>query len=263
MEVNYKQGVRMITVDELRRIGRVKGITNLGYAEKDYLSDIILLSISRRVKDELVFKGGTCLFKFYKLDRFSEDLDFTLQRDLNIEGLIEKISHDLNIFGAECKIKEVKRVYNTVMITLKIKGPLYTGEEKTLATMRIDINTKSGIELKPLLHRYTPLYSDVPSFSIFIMHEKEILAEKIRAILTRTKAKDIYDVWFLLKKGVEFDLELIKKKLEYYELEWDKKAFINAINKPEIWETELEPLLKTLPKFNEVRKFIHKKVKMI
>ena len=99
----------MITIDELKRVGKLKGITNIGYAEKDYLSELILLSISRRTKDELVFKGGTCLFKFYKLDRFSEDLDFALQKDLDITKLVDKIVSDLNAFGIGCEKKRINQ----------------------------------------------------------------------------------------------------------------------------------------------------------
>ncbi len=251
----------MISVEELKRVGKLKGITNIGHAEKDYLSDLILLSISRNTKDELVFKGGTCLFKFYKLDRFSEDLDFTLQKNFDIEKLLKKIVSDLNAFGAECEIKRVKHVQDSVLVTLKIKGPLYRGDEKTAATMRIDINTKSTVELKPLTQQYVSLYSDIPTFSLLVMQEKEILAEKVRAILTRVKARDIYDLWFLLRKGVEFDSELVRKKLEYYEMEWNRKKFVQALNiKAQIWESELRPLLRNLPKFKEVKKFISERI---
>ncbi len=251
----------MISVEELKRVGKLKGITNIGHAEKDYLSDLILLSISRNTKDELVFKGGTCLFKFYKLDRFSEDLDFTLQKNFDIEKLLKKIVSDLNMFGAECEIKRVKHVQDSVLVTLKIKGPLYMGDEKTVATMRIDINTKSTVELKPLVEKYVSLYPDIPTFSLLVMQEKEILAEKVRAILTRGKARDIYDLWFLLRKGVDFDSELVRKKLEYYEMEWNRKKFVQTLNiKAQIWENELRPLLRNLPKFKEVKKFISERI---
>ena len=252
----------MISVEELKRVGKLKGITNIGHAEKDYLSDLILLSISRNTKNELVFKGGTCLFKFYKLDRFSEDLNFTLQKDWDIERLLKRIVSDLNLFGVECEIKRVKHVHNTVMITLKVKGPLYRGDEKTVATMRVDINTRSAVELKPVAQQYVSLYSDIPTFSILVMQEKEILAEKVRAILTRAKARDIYDLWFLLKKDVDFDLELVDKKLKYYGMKWSRRKFIQAINiKAEIWETELKPLIKTVPEFRDVRTLILQRIK--
>lgn len=254
----------MISVEELKKVGKLKGIANMGHAEKDYLSDLILLSISRNTKDELVFKGGTCLFKFYKLDRFSEDLDFTLQKGLDAERLLKKIVSDLGLFGAESEIKRVKKIHNALMITLKIKGPLYRGDEKTITTMRIDINTKSTVELKPIARQYVSLYSDIPTFTILVMQEKEILAEKIRAILTRAKARDVYDLWFLLRKGVEFNLELVNKKLGYYKMKWDKEKFVKMLSiKEELWKSELKPLLKNVPEFAEVKKLILERIERV
>jgi predicted nucleotidyltransferase component of viral defense system len=75
----------MITKKELEEIARIKGLT-LGNAEKDYLIDIALLSISKNTKNELVFKGGTALKKCYFGDyRFSEDLDYTLIEDTSTD----------------------------------------------------------------------------------------------------------------------------------------------------------------------------------
>ena len=44
--------------------------------------------------------------------------------------------------------------------------------------------------------------------------------------MTRKKGRDIYDLWFLLNKGVDLDAKLIKKKLKCYGLEKIKKEFI-------------------------------------
>ena len=55
------------------------------------------------------------------------------------------------------------------------------------------------------------------------MNKKEILAEKVRA------ARDIYDLWFLLKKGTRFDLRLVNEKLRYYEKVFEKDVFIERI----------------------------------
>ena len=88
----------MITRKELEEIARLKGLS-LGNTEKDYLLDIALLSISKNTKNELVFKGGTCLYKFYKLNRFSEDLDFSAVKKTNINLLIKNIISDFERFG--------------------------------------------------------------------------------------------------------------------------------------------------------------------
>ncbi len=252
----------MISFEELKRIAKLKGIRNMGYAEKDYLIEIALLSISRNTKDELVFKGGTCLYKFHKLDRFSEDIDFTARKDMDVDGLLKKIIDDLASFGIETSVKEKRAAFNSVMATLRAKGHLYKGDPKAFASIGIDINLKSSIDLEPVLARYAPLYGDIPPFSMLIMREEEILAEKIRAIMSRTKARDVYDLWFLLKKGVKFDVELARKKLKYYSQEWSVEEFRNHINAKEgVWMSELAPLVDNVPKFSEAKKYILEQIR--
>ena len=251
----------MISIEELKRIAKLKGIRNRGYAEKDYLIEIALLSISRNTKDELVFKGGTCLYKFHKLDRFSEDIDFTARKEIDVDGLLKKITDDLASFGIEAHAKEKKTAFNSVMATIMAKGHLYSGDAKALASIGVDINLKSSVDLEPVLAKYSPLYSDMPPFSLLIMREEEILAEKIRAIMSRAKARDVYDLWFLLKKGIVFDAELAKKKLKYYGQEWSFEEFRKRVNlKESAWLSELKPLIDNVPDFKEARDFILREI---
>jgi len=58
-------------------------------------------------------------------------------------------------------------------------------------------------------------------FTSYIYHlsKEEILAEKIRALVTRSKGRDLYDLWYLLNQGVSFRFDLIREKLRYYHLE--------------------------------------------
>src|SRR3989338_11472979 len=194
----------MISLEELKGKAKIKGLS-LGNAEKDYLIDLVLLSISKNTKDELVFKGGTCLYKFYNLGRFSEDTDFTAIKPVNADKLAENIISDLKQFSVNCKLHRKKEPFNSVLLTMRFEGPLYRGTPQTYASVRIDINFKSSIDAEPENRTYSSAYSDIPQFSILIMQEKEILAEKIRAVLSRRKARDVYDMRFLLNNGVEID----------------------------------------------------------
>lgn len=246
----------MISLEELREKVRIKSLS-LGNAEKDYLIDLMLFSVSKRTKDELVFKGGTCLYKFYKLDRFSEDIDFTASKPIDIERLIEGIISDLKSFTINCTIHRKREPFNSVLMTLRCEGPLYKGTPQTYASVRIDINLKSSIDAEPLARSYSPLYSEIPQFSLLIMQEKEILAEKIRAILSRNKARDVYDLWSLVVKNIEIDENMIGEKLEYYNQGWDLKEFQKSIEaKRGVWEKELNPVMKNVPDFDEVKKLI-------
>jgi predicted nucleotidyltransferase component of viral defense system len=242
----------MISKAELRDIGGTKGLS-LGSAEKDYLIDLILFSISRNIKDELVFKGGTCLYKFYKLDRFSEDMDFSQVKPIDLGLLYERVARDLEKFGIEVQLSK-KEVYDSVLTTFRAKGPLYDGRAKSMSSVRADINRKSSVSLRPVSSKLISLYPEVPTYSVLVMGEEEILTEKIRAVCTRNKARDLYDVWFLLKKGVGTDYELLDKKMGYYNLLFDRKDFLVAVeNKKAAWGKELKPLLAIVPEFSTVR----------
>lgn len=67
----------MLSRPELKRVAATLTRGNVGHAEKLYLQDIILSTVSRETAGHLVFKGGTAHLNCYQLDRFSEDLDFT------------------------------------------------------------------------------------------------------------------------------------------------------------------------------------------
>jgi len=49
------------------------------------------------------------------------------------------------------------------------------------------------------------------------MSREEILAEKVRACLMRTRPRDLYDIWFLRSKGILLDPKMIADKLRSYE----------------------------------------------
>jgi predicted nucleotidyltransferase component of viral defense system len=46
---------------------------------------------------------------------------------------------------------------------------------------------------EPLKKIIRPVYHDLPNYFILALDTEEILAEKIRAIVTRYKARDVYD----------------------------------------------------------------------
>lgn len=246
----------MITKTELQEFARLKGL-NLGNAEKDYLLDMVLLSISKNTKNELVFKGGTCLYKFHGLDRFSEDLDFSAIAEIDTKRLIQNICTDLERFGIRSILRRQKKLFHSVLITLGVEGPLFMGKAESSAVIGIDINMKSPVVVEPDLLSYASIYQEIPRMHIRCMKQDEIFAEKVRAIMTREKARDVYDLWFLVQRGVKGDRNLINKKLSYYDLQFEYDSFAKGVeNKARIWEPELKPLLQRTPPFQNVRQDI-------
>ncbi len=246
----------MIDKEELKEYAKMRGL-NLGQAEKDYFQNILLFILYQHYGKSLVFKGGTALSKCYGSPRFSEDLDFTCLDEFNPET-IEK---GLERFRLEFEMMS-RRHRVGMKIILRIKGPLYTGVRYSLCKLVIDVSFREIVILPPVVKTIGRFMEEIPEFDVFVMQEKEILAEKVRAILTRAKARDIYDLWFLLKRNVEFDSKLVEEKLEYYGMKWSMRKFTTAIDiKSEIWESELKPVLKNVPKFSEVKKLILKRIR--
>jgi len=246
----------MITKDELKSYAGTSGL-NLGQAEKDYFQNVILFILYRRYGNEMVFKGGTALKKCYGLARFSEDLDFTCAGEMNP---LKDIENGLKRFGAEFE-KDIRQYPDGLKITIRIRGPLFTGIRQSLCKFIVDISFRENVELPPAVKTIGRFMEEVPSFDVYVMQEREILAEKIRAVMTRNSARDVYDLWFLLDKGVPFDTGLARKKLDFYGEAWDAKIFRKKmlLKKP-FWKTELSGLITSVPDFDAVLKLVTKKV---
>ncbi len=229
---------------------------NLGQVESDYLQHILLLFLSRRAGSWLVFKGGTALQKAYGLNRFSDDLDFTSKKE-DLEDIAQGVKTDLVIFGLENELKINRRENVSEVIVYSIKGPLYDGTPRSMAVQRVEVSLREKVILKEGIHEVVPVYPDLQPYLLTVMNPEEILAEKVRAIMTRNKARDVYDAWFLIKKKIPVNPELINKKLEYYSMVFDLDSFkAGLMDKNKIWEKELKPLVSFIPDFEKTAKEI-------
>jgi predicted nucleotidyltransferase component of viral defense system len=250
----------MLGKEELRTYEKIVGF-NLWQVEKDYLQHLVLLFLYSRIKNELVLKGGTALQKAFGLNRFSIDLDFSSTKN-NSEKFFGKVVEDITNFGFPSQISKIEKakIAKAKTIILKIQGPLYGRDERTITTLRVEISLRKDLILEPIVKEVVPPYADLRPYFINLMDLKEILAEKVRALMWRGKARDLYDLWFLLKKNVTPDVDLINKKLEYYNLKFNKEEFFQKIKDIEkVWEKELKPLVNVLPSFETIKKEVTEK----
>ena len=244
----------MITSEELIRLARVNRLTPY-QQEKHYLQTATLTGVYSNLTDELVFKGGTALFFFYGLDRFSEDLDFTKIKQYNPDKLKKTVSDMLTIIHIDHEIKTEKSLAGKTL-KIKARGPLYKGPLSE-SVISIEISERNDIILEPDIKEIIPIYDDLRPFTVPVMKKEEILAEKIRALMIRRKARDLYDVAFLLKKDVSLQYNLINKKLAYYKKTFDVEEFIHqATAIKNIWQSELHGLVPKTPLFDDILHFI-------
>lgn len=240
--------VESMNIEELEKYSNLRGL-NLGQAEKDYYQNIILFILYNKFSKNLVFKGGTALAKCYGLNRFSEDLDFTI---LEKNNFIETITKGLEDFGIKYQVKKIIESEKTEKYKIKVEGPLYKNLERTLCSITLDISKREKILLKPNIITIAHHMDVIPAFDVYVMNENEIFSEKIRAILTRESARDLYDLTFLLKKNINSEIELIGKKLDLVGIKFEKRRFLDKCkNLSNIWNSELKSLVRNIPAFEE------------
>lgn len=198
----------MIKKDELLRVQRVSGLP-LSTIEKDYVLSLLIWSISQNqnLGNDWVFKGGTCLKKCYFGDyRFSEDLDYTLISSASVEvGYIKEqlLSCFDNIFEhfavridrnnlAISPFPDKAGLF--IQIKIPYQGPLMTSG--SLPKIKLDLSKEEILVMEPiklpLIHNYSDQMAcatDVVCYSLY-----EIFAEKLRALVQRTRPRDLYDV---------------------------------------------------------------------
>jgi predicted nucleotidyltransferase component of viral defense system len=239
----------MIDKETLKAVAKLYN-TKAWQQEKHYIQSVILVALSEY---PVIFKGGTYLWFFHGLQRFSENLDFTTTGELP-EDLSEKISETVRLFGIENSIKKIENKSRGVSFRISAKGPLNTSA-RDLCHVYVEISRREELVLEPISFELNIDAYKLPIKIIQGMDIKEIAAEKARAIITRNKARDLYDLHYLIKKkGIKPDIELINKKLNYYDLEFSNELFAEKIKeKEESWKAELEHFVfGKLPNYRDV-----------
>jgi len=240
----------MLNREEIFRIAKFTGLRPY-QQEKNYIHTLILKSIYNNYN--LIFKGGTALMMAYGLNRFSEDLDFTFVEPFDQKKLIEKVFRDLSLMGIAAQIGKSKAFEMGFSFRIGVQGPLYR-KEIDRCYVYVEISFREKVLLIPEIHASKPIYSDLLPFSYSVMQKEEILAEKFRALCTRKKARDLYDTWFLLDQGVHTNLDMINRKLKFYNIQFSDKNFENRLDLfSSLWNVELQPFIfGEIPSFNRI-----------
>lgn len=182
----------------------------------EIMQEIALLGLWRsKFFEHAAFYGGTALRILYGLDRFSEDLDFTLIRSnahFSLTNYFEAVKKELESFGFEVEIESIEKKIqnqvdsafikaNTMIHFIKI-GAYERTQKDRLIRVKIEVDrdpplgfqTEAKVVLIP-----TP-------FSVLTLSPEDLFAGKIHALLyrqwqRRVKGRDWYDfVWYIGRK---------------------------------------------------------------
>ncbi len=241
------EGEILIDKKKLEEYARKKNY-NLGQAEKDYYQEILLFILYKHFGKTLIFKGGTALTKCFGLNRFSEDLDFVALEEKEFSKIINT---GLKEFYIEFEFEQ-KNHKESIDLTYWIKGPLYNDQKNSLCKILLDISLRDKNILETVTKQIGFLIDEIPVFGVVVLSEEEILLEKIRTILQRNKARDLYDLYYLSLRKILINRNNIEIKTGK---KFDFKEFVLKLEeKKKIWDSELRPLVKSYPSFDEVIK---------
>ena len=242
----------MIDIKFINYISDKLGIARKDLIEKEILLQMLLNELvkNKDFKDNFAFKGGTCLLKIcFGYFRFSEDLDFTYLNQKEFAGLSKKklrasMSEKINELGKtiqpiakqfnlDFKIEKENRRYfefggSNAFVTLKLWYDSFVLNKPSFIKIQVNfieklnypirempaifiLGNKDKKEIETLFSDYSYLIEPV---KIKVYDIKEILIEKVRAILTRRgiKARDFVDVFLIVKKE-KLDLNDFRKQI--------------------------------------------------
>jgi len=178
------------------------------------------------------FYGGTALRIFYNLERFSEDLDFSLlipDPDFRFESLIPILRNEVESLGLKVDIEEKVKTKESNIKSVFVKGNtrehcllFYPNRDQDIVILHSDeiIKVKFEIDIDPPLYANTEMkYRLLPSpYQVRVFDLPSLFAGKIDAVLrrnwrTRVKGRDFYDYLYFLSLNVPVNLRHLKARL--------------------------------------------------
>ncbi|MBU1327090.1 nucleotidyl transferase AbiEii/AbiGii toxin family protein [Patescibacteria group bacterium] len=163
---------------------------------REYVQHLFLSSLYRtNGSEKILFKGGTAYRIAYKSPRFSEDLDFSVNGTTieDIENILMSVLEDLSNNGIVCEIEESKKTTGGYL------AKLYTALQGEKVPISLQISLRQKMEkdhdIIDIINEY------VPTYTALLLPKDDMIDEKIQAALTRSKPRDFYDIYFLLKNG--------------------------------------------------------------
>ncbi len=201
-------------------------------AMKEIMQEIVLCGLSRAgFFNRAAFYGGTALRIFYGLDRFSEDLDFSLTQEdpsFDFAAYFPLLDKEVAAYGLRLSVSEKVKTKDSSIKSAFLKGNtkehillFYADQqmangiapnETVKIKIEVDVNPPAGASYE---HKFrllpapyeTRLY-DMPSLFAGKTH-----AVICRAWKNRIKGRDLYDYVFYLSRNTGVNMPHLKARL--------------------------------------------------
>lgn len=175
--------------------------------ERDYCLAWFLTGLAQHpLREVLAFKGGTALRRCWFANyRFSEDLDFSLIKPIELDAILTGLDEIFAVVEASSGIRmaydrpDRHGHQNTHTFYLNYKGPLPAPSD-----VKVDITINEvfcfPLAERPILRTFDE-FADLPDGPTILVYSlAEIFIEKLAALSdkARTEPRDLYDLWNLL-----------------------------------------------------------------
>jgi predicted nucleotidyltransferase component of viral defense system len=213
---------------------------NINNIVREYWEMFVLNELySATLGTDLIFKGGTALRLAYNSPRFSEDLDFSSLNEMSFPDF-KKVVENIISQQKELSLKEIYSKKNTHFALIKFK------QEYLLETLSIKVEiSKRKLLLKKdkdfkLSTASSPTSNLKPLVRVYTL--ERLLKEKLNALSSRKKPKDLFDVWLI---G-----QLLKKPISIPKINIEEKDIKRELNKllPKPYQVVIPELAKLCQK---------------
>lgn len=218
-------------IQEMLKQHNITTIYDKKNALKEVIQEIILCGLNRAgFFKEAAFYGGTALRIFYGLDRFSEDLDFSLleeNQNFDLSKYFPILEKEVKSFGLNVEITEKEKSVDSDIKSAFLKGN--TREHMLLFypnSPLLGISSNELIKIKfevdinpPRFANFEPKFKLLPSpYEVNLYDAPSLFAGKLHAVICRSwrnrvKGRDLYDYIFYLSKNTPFNLPHLKERL--------------------------------------------------
>lgn len=208
-----------------------EGLTDRKNAVKEIMQEIVLCGLSRGgFFRKAAFYGGTALRVFYGLDRFSEDLDFSLMEpddSFELSDYFPILKKEIASYGLNVEISEKQKTKESAIRSAFLKGGTkehmllfyadsstsgISSDEKIRIKFEVDTNPPAGASFE---HKFRLLPSP---YEVTLYDMPSLFAGKTHAVICRAwknriKGRDLYDYIFYLSRGTELNTGHLKARL--------------------------------------------------
>jgi len=162
---------------------------------REYWGLIVLKGLyDSRFGRYLIFKGGTALRLAYGSPRFSEDLDFSLTKDV-LKGKFSSFIEKMITPFPEMALTDLEEKYYTFLAEIKVT------QDYLPFPFRIKIEI-SKREMKDYQWELKLLGSPTTAIQVLgqVATLEQIYKDKLACLKGRAKPKDLFDLWYLSHK---------------------------------------------------------------